>query len=71
MRSLAALLLALPLATLAGSSLGAVHRRHRTIATRSNNTWTPRSVTYKLEDDYSGQGFWECVLHAFLIFRCN
>lgn len=55
MHALAVLLLSLPLASLAGHS-HSHHRRHR--EARGTN-YARRGVTFKLEDDYSGQNFFD------------
>ncbi|GJE98074.1 glycoside hydrolase family 16 protein [Phanerochaete sordida] len=57
MHSLAALLLALPIAALAGQSHGAgAHRRHHT---RTPHVARQSGTTYTLEDDYSGPSFFD------------
>lgn len=60
MHGLAALLLSLPLVALAGKPhTGSLHRKHWEKARSASHV--RRGVTYTLEDDYSGQNFFECV----------
>lgn len=60
MHGLAALLLSLPLVALAGKPhTGSLHRKHWEKARSASHV--RRGVSYTLEDDYSGQNFFECV----------
>ena len=58
MHALAAFLLSLPLAALAGSHVAPLHRRRHNVQAR-NVTHARRGVTYTLEDDFSGNNFFK------------
>lgn len=66
MHALAAFLLSLPLIALAGQPHIASHHRRRWEPRSANTTHARRGVSYKLQDDYSGDNFFECVHIVFI-----
>lgn len=61
MHALAAFLFSLPLAALAGQHVASPHRRRHNNIDARNLTVARRGVSYTLEDDFSGDSFFEYV----------